>query len=371
MTILFDLTAVYDHLTGIERYAINICKNIIKKHDDNQYILVFKNEVHSEFVFCVKQSNIEIKILKACHKLLFYQWRLMRYLYSVKADRYVFLSFVSPWLFRNKNIINTIHDISAWDCPTSRKWYMIAYGRIGIKNAIHLSKKIMTVSEFSKERIINRLRAQPYKVEVAYNGVSEQFVDLQMASKFRNEKLYQKYNIPSKYILCLSTLEPRKNMKLLIKAYQELLDEGKIDIDLVLVGRKGWKLKDAIGECNQLDRHIHLTGFVADEDIPFIYKNAEIFVFPSLYEGFGIPIIEAMSQGTLVIASDSSSLPEVVGDAGFLFENNSKDSLKKTILRALELSKNEREELQIKGFERSRCFNWNIEAEKYYHNIMM
>lgn len=102
MKILFDLTALYDHLTGIERFAMNISKNIISQHPENTYVLVFKHEIHEQYLAEKNQDNVECVILPKCHKLVFYQWRLMRTLYKIKADRYVFLSFVSPWLFRNK-----------------------------------------------------------------------------------------------------------------------------------------------------------------------------------------------------------------------------------------------------------------------------
>lgn len=365
MKILFDLSAIYDHLTGIERYAINISKNIILSHPENEYILIFKNSVHAMFQEISKMDNIEVRIVPGCNKLLYYQWRLMKNLYKYKADRYVFLSFASPWLFRRKEIINTIHDISAWDCPSSRKKIMVWYGKIGIRNAISVSKSIVTVSEFSKRRLIERLGTKPESIFVVYNGVSDNFYNYSLTPF---EKIKNKYHLPNKYILCLSTLEPRKNMKLLIDAFIDLINESNVDYDLVLAGRKGWKLDDAVGK--DIDDRIHLTGFIDDEDLPAIYRYAEMFVFPSIYEGFGIPIIEAMSQKTLVIASDSSSLPEVVGDAGILFKNNSKEDLKRAIKRAMALSEKERKSYVESGLKQIKKFDWKIEAEKYYRIII-
>lgn len=365
MKILFDLTALYDHLTGIERFAMNISKNIISQHPENTYVLVFKHEIHEQYLAEKNQDNVECVILPKCHKLVFYQWRLMRTLYKIKADRYVFLSFVSPWLFRNKNIINTIHDISAWDCPGSRKAYMVLYGRIGIRNALRNSKKIVTVSEFSKERIVKRLNGNANNINVVYNGVSKQFMEFSADAAEMN-KIKEKYHLPKRYILCLSTLEPRKNMKLLIEAYGELISEQKIDTELVLAGRKGWKLDQAVGDNAQLSDKIHITGFIDDDDLPAIYKGAELFVFPSLYEGFGIPVIEAMSQGTIVVSSDSSSLPEVVGDAGFLFKSKDKESLKRCIIKTLNLNNIEHKLVVDKELEQSKKFDWSKEAEKMY-----
>ena len=365
MRILFDLTALYDHLTGIERFAMNISKNIISAHPENSYVLLFKQEVHEQYLTIAKQSNVECVIIPKCHKFIFYQWILMRRLYKIKAEKYVFLSFVSPWLFKNKNIINTIHDISAWDCPGSRKRYMVLYGRIGIRNALRISKKIVTVSEFSKQRIIDKLNGKADIISVVYNGVSDQFVN-NSCDEMEVNRVKEKYILPNEYILCLSTLEPRKNMKLLIEAYGELVHEQELSIDLVLAGRKGWKLDQVTGDDNKLSKRIHVTGFIDDCDLPAIYKGAALFAFPSIYEGFGIPVIEAMSQGTIVVSSDSSSLPEVVGEAGLLFKSGSKDDLKDKIMNVLEMSKSQRKELIDKETEQMLKFNWKNEAEKFY-----
>lgn len=370
MTILFDLTALYDHLTGIERYAMNISTHIITSHPENHYILVFKNQIHKSFVMIAEQDNVETHIIPACHKFIFYQWRLMRHLRKCNADRYVFLAFVSPWLFRSKKIINTIHDISAWDCPGTRKGYMVLYGKIGILNALRISRKIVTVSMFSKERMIERLGANPKMITVAYNGVSEQFLDQSYITENQILEAEQKYNLPSQYILCLSTLEPRKNMKLLIDAFVDLKKRGQLSCDLVLAGRKGWKLDKVIGSDKDIiDKYVHVTGFIDDEDLPIIYSKAEAFVFPSIYEGFGIPIIEAMSCDTIVVSSDASSLPEVVGDAGILFTSNDVEALESAILKVMEMPREERINYIHKGQERFKMFSWKDEAEKFYSAI--
>lgn len=362
MNFLFDLTAIYDHLTGIERYSINISRNIIKNHPENNYTLIFKNEIHESFKDLCDQKNVEVVILKSCQKFLFIQWRLMRCLYKKKADKYIFLAFTSPWLFRRKGIINTIHDISAWDCPGTRKWYLVWLSRIGIRNAVKVSERIITVSNFSKKRIMEKLNVDENRISVIYNGISSNFLNFDRSLK---KKVEEKYSLPSKYLLCLSTLEPRKNMKLLIDSYLELKEQNKIDYSLVLAGRKGWKIKDVLGdEKKLLDNNVVLTGFIDDQDLPLIYYGAIAFVFPSLYEGFGIPVIEAMACGTIVISSDSSSLPEVIGNAGLLFKNNSKQDLEDEILKLNSMTDEEKDLIRKKAFQHAKDFSWEVEAEK-------
>ncbi len=367
MIIFFDLTALYDHLTGIERYAMNISKNVIFLHPENYYILAFKEEVHSFFLEFIGLSNIRIDVLPKKNKLIFQQWSLLKYLKHIEADYYCFLSFVSPFFFSKKGIVNTIHDLTPWDFPQSMKKKMALYGKITIKRAACNSQIIDTVSEFSMNRIIECLGVPKDKISVVYNGLSSQFIPCD--SFDINHSTLKKYGINGNYLLCLSTLEPRKNIKLLIQAYLDLRKEQLINCKLVLAGRKGWKLEDALGVGEETVKDIIVTGFIDDEDLPVIYRGADAFVFPSLYEGFGIPIIEAMSQETVVISSNSSSLLEVGGKAALYFENNSLKDLKKTIIKLYSMSEKSKRKYINLGLKQCQKFNWSLEAEKYYNAI--
>ena len=366
MKILIDLTPLYDHLTGIERFAMNISYYLIKLHPENEYILLFKEKVHERFIDICRCKNIKTVILPSKNKFVFRQITLLSALKHNKADCYLFLSFVSPFLFRSKFLVNTIHDMSSWDCPGSRKWYLVLYSRLCIKKSVSLSSMIVTVSNFSKSRIESVLKIPKSNIFVCYNGISDVF----QSPTLCDYDVKLKYNLPDTYILCLSTVEPRKNMSLLIKAYNSLNEKGLINSDLVIVGRKGWKLEQAIGDISLLTDRIHFTGFVEDIDLPYIYKNARFFVFPSLYEGFGIPVIEAMSQGTIVVSSDSTSLPEVACDAAIYFKSNSLDSLEKSLIYVEKMAQKEREEYIIKGINQSKKYRWDVESEKLYQMII-
>ena len=160
-------------------------------------------------------------------------------------------------------------------------------------------------------------------------------------------------------------------MRILIEAYRELINKGEIDIDLVLAGRKGWKIDNLLEglEQNVVER-IHFTGFIDDNDLPVVYKNASIFIFPSIYEGFGIPPLEAMSMGTIVISSDSTSLPEVLGKAAVYFKNNDKEDLKRKILLVSEgFTDNEKNNIKLMGIKQSKLFSWEKEASKLVGNL--
>jgi glycosyltransferase involved in cell wall biosynthesis len=160
-------------------------------------------------------------------------------------------------------------------------------------------------------------------------------------------------------------------MRLLLKACDELKSQNLLNQEIVLAGRKGWKLNEVVGEMSAVKSYVHITGFIDDEDLPLLYKHADMFVFPSTYEGFGIPIIEAMSQGTIVLSSNSSSLPEIVGDGGVLFENNDVNDLKAKIIDMLNYSMEEKEQLVLLGRKNVERFQWAKEAEKFCDVIKM
>ncbi|GLC29712.1 glycosyltransferase family 4 protein [Clostridium omnivorum] len=371
MKILIDLTSLADNFSGIERFAMCISKEIINCKD-NEYVLIFKNEIHNEFEELVDNVRVKAYVLKGRNKLLFNQVILPLKIYGIKADAYLFLAFPVPILLFKTNMISTIHDICCWDCPETMKSVSKWYFRISHKVAIRKCKSIITISEFSKQRIVERLKYPENKIWKIKCGISDVFLDFSFSSE-ENEKVISKYKLPSNYLLCLSTLEPRKNMRLLVEAYSRLVLECNVNQDLVLAGRKGWKIDDLLASLDKkVASKIHVTGFIDDIDLPYIYKNAQSFIFPSKYEGFGIPPLEAMSVGTAVISSDSTSLPEVLGNAAIYFENNNKNDLERKIYYITSLiTQNEYLELKKDGINRVKLFSWEKEAKKLIEKLKL
>ena len=320
---VIDLTSLSYHITGIERFALCITEEILKLDKKNEYILLFRNEVYPIFSSYIDNKRVTSRILHGNHKLLFFQVIMPFELYSIKADNYLFFAFPAPILFFNNNIFNTIHDMGRWDCPETKGLHLF-YFKTTEAIALKKAKHIFTVSEFSKDRI-NKIMNIPLKrITVTYNGISRTLVN----SNSNIDIVRTKYNLPEKYIMFLSTLQPRKNLKLLLEAFSEIMD--RVDYDLVLIGRIGWNVDDLIEKYN-LEGRIVFTGFVADEDVAVIYKNAKCFVFPTLYEGFGLPPVEALALGTAVISSDSSCMKEVLRKQAVYFENNNKVELKELL----------------------------------------
>lgn len=320
---VIDLTSLSYHITGIERFAMCITEELLKADYENKYILLFRNEVHPTFAKYIDGEKVLARVLHGNNKLVFFQIIMPMELYKIKADNYLFFAFPSPILFFNKNTYNTIHDMGRWDCPETKGIHLF-YFKTTESIALKKAKHLFTVSEFSKCRIHELMNIDSNKITVTYNGIAETL----SSNNVDFDILKRKYNLPDKYIMFLSTLQPRKNLKLLLEAYSEVMD--LVDYNLVLIGRIGWNVDDLIKQYN-LNGRITFTGFVDDTDVAGIYRNAMCFVFPTLYEGFGIPPVEALALGTAVISSDSSCMKEVLRGQAVYFENNNKEALKRLL----------------------------------------
>lgn len=370
MRILIDLTSLADNFSGIERFASNIAYHLLMNNNENSFILIFKNQVFEQFKKFENYKNIRTIIAKGNNKIIFTQLILPRYLYKFKVDVYLFMAFPAPLLFCNKNSITTIHDIGCWDFPDAMKKSSVYFFRILYRKAALFNKKIITVSNFSRKRIIEKLKCKSENIWIINNGLSDVFMNYEENIDAQIE-VVSKYKLPDKYLLCLSTLEPRKNLRLLIEAYSELLSSNNIEQDLVLAGRKGWKTDDLLENLSKnVVEKIHFTGFIDDQDLPIVYKKATCFVFPSLYEGFGIPPIEALAMGIHVVSSDSSSLPEVLGDSAIYFQNGNKQDLKDKIIHGLKKSYNSKGK-NNRAYSICRKYNWNDSARTLYSLLVL
>lgn len=365
MRIAIDLTALDDNFTGIERYALNMALEILRQDREDTFELVFKNKIFPDFAAFNHTEHVHCHVLDGCNKLLFNQWRLPCFLNKLKPDACLFFAFPMPVLLRGKQIYGTIHDLCCIDCPETMKRQMAWYFRLSYVWMARRARRLITISEFSRGRITELLHVRPEQVLIAYCGLSGHFLQKQALTETDQAHIREKYGLPETYYLCLSTLEPRKNLQLLLDIYLRLYRSGRITTKLVLAGRRGWKIDALLAETEtEQDGQIIVTGFVEDSDLPGLYQMAKCFIFPSLYEGFGIPPLEAMSQGVPVIASDAASLPEVLGDAAYYFQNNDGASLG-TLLERFERGEAGNLEEKIEaGIRRSGSFRYGPEAEK-------
>jgi glycosyltransferase involved in cell wall biosynthesis len=233
------------------------------------------------------------------------------------------------------------------------------------------AKRIFTISNYSKDAIINLYHVPKKVVTVIYPGLTLFKSDVMI----KNE-ISQKYNISGNYILSVGTLQPRKNFTRLIEAFQDFLSKNKQqfkNLELVIVGKKGWLYDDIISAPARykLMGKVKFLEFVPDEDLVSLYKYALCFVLPSLYEGFGLPVLEAMAQGCPVVVSNSSSLPEIAGKAGIYVDPNDTQSIVKGLLAAVRERNLMQGKIRVKkGLLRVQDFSWDKAAKETLDSLI-
>lgn len=309
------------------------------------------------------------------------RWRLPLdlYVHEPRPDIFLSLSHYAPKWAPMPRVVS-IMDLSFLKYP--RAFQPLVYRQLrdwtreSVKNAAH----VITISEFNKREIAKEYHYPKEKITVVYPGVSETFRQFSEDSKGRSlqsqgPSLSDKYSVAKKYLLFVGTQQPKKNLRRLIKAF-EIAGENFPNVELVVAG-KIWKqfseiaiLRQTQDKLTSRNDRVKYLGYVPEEDLPALMAEAEALVMPSLYEGFGIPVVEAVSVGTIVATSNTTSLPEVVGDSGFLFDPLDVNDIAKTLEKILRLSPAERKEISKKGMIRSKMFSWEKAAEDVLRTVL-
>ncbi|MDD3887322.1 MAG: glycosyltransferase family 1 protein [Patescibacteria group bacterium] len=373
MKIGIDVTGIHENQkTGTETFISNFIKEL-GKDNKNTYILYSYFDVHKKIIL---PSNFKLKICKFKPPLLqailmFIFWNsisLPFYIMKDKLDLFISTNQMGPLFCKSKFMI-VIHDLSfvkTKKCFTRRDQIIYNFfAKLSLNRAI----SIFADSIATKKDIKDIYHISDDKIKVVYLGFDNKTFCLQNKSVMNSVKI--KYNIKNKYIIFVGTLQKRKNIRRLIEAYNILKKSGKIDYDLAICGKKGWLYEDIFlyVKENSLEDNVIFLGFVPDDDIAPLIAGAEMFVLPSLYEGFGLPLLESMAVGTPTITSNISSLPEVVGSAGLLV--NDPTSVQEIAEKILLLSTDNclKKDLKLKGLNRSKHFTWEIAGVKYRNII--
>jgi len=265
-------------------------------------------------------------------------------------------AFVGPLLSACPFVV-TVHDLSFLYYPQGFRAVNRSYLRLFSRQSLRRAQRVIAVSASTKRDLIQCYGVPTDRIDVVYNGVDPAFQPLpaDQVACFR-----ARHRLPDRFVLFVGTLEPRKNVTGLIEAYARL-PRGRPP--LMLVGGKGWLYDQIFGrvEALGLGDEVHFVGYVPAEDLPWWYNAAELLVYPSLYEGFGLPPLEAMACGTPVVTSSAASLPEVVGQAGLLVDATNTEILAAAIQRALD-DQAWRTEMKVAGPARARFFTWRETA---------
>jgi glycosyltransferase involved in cell wall biosynthesis len=251
----------------------------------------------------------------------------------------------------------TVHDCAFVDYPGGFSRTFGAWYRFMIPRLARRARKIITVSRFSAGRLAEYCKIGEEKIAVIPNGVDPKF---RPCGPEEIAGTRSQLNLPENYLLCVGSLEPRKNLPRLLQAWQQVAPNYP-GVSLVIAGAKHHTFRQA--GIDTLPQRVHLAGYVADDHLPALYAGATAFVYPSLYEGFGLPVLEAMACGTAVVCSSSTSLSEVAGEAAIYVEPTDVDSLAAGIQEILADS-DRRATLRALGLERSKQFSWDTAAQR-------
>lgn len=346
---------------GLGRYTKEVLDRIIEMDSSNDYVVFLSEKNFKEF--SLGTQNVKKILIKARWYTLLEQFVLPFYIWKEKIDLMHFPHFNVP-LFCPSKFVVTIHDLILTKHSTERAstlgpiLYRIknfAY-KIIIKHAVWRSKKIIAVSYFTKNDIINQFGVDSKKIAVTYEGVT----NLGREVFGKNDNITNlSYNNTKPFLLYVGNAYPHKNLEGLVKVFDKIQKKDS-SLSLILVGREDYffkRVKNFTQKFSALRGRVIFPGYVSDPDLIWFYKNAVAYIFPSLYEGFGLPPLEAMSYGCPVISSDKTSMPEILSDAAIYFNPENKDEIISAVLKIVK-DETLRSKLIKKGYKQIEKYNW-------------
>jgi len=353
MRVAIDARKLHDF--GIGTYIRNLLRHLARIDHDTEYVLLCGEadlgvaaQLGPNFRAVLEPSpNYSIR------EQIHVPWVLRR----ERPDLYHAPHYVLPAAI-NCNSVVTIHDCIHLMFPQylpNRMAY--AYARAQMWTAAHRSDCILTVSDASKRDILHLFNIPPEKIVVVYNAIDAHFSVTPAPDAVA--RVRERYQLDHRFVLYVGNIKPHKNLVRLIEAFSELRSGELEDVKLLIIGDEISKLpalRHAVHR-HKLHKHVRFLGYVPDDQLAVLYRLAGVFVFPSLYEGFGLPPLEAMASGTPVVVSNVSSLPEVVGDAAVLVDPHDIDSIVDG-LRCVLTNPARADDMRRKGLERSREFSW-------------
>lgn len=364
MNIAINTLSLYKTKAGMGRYINELVNRLPPCDTQNTYYLYTSQKNNKYFTFAAKNTVVKTVSSLWClpfSKILWEQFFLPWSLWKEDIQLYHSTGFTLPFFKPKKTkYLVTIADMTFVSHPEHHLWWKVLYFRYMIPRALKKADAIITISDNTKNDILKMTNIPPEKIKTIYLGVDRQFTPL---NKSVCKKIGEKYNIKTPYILFVGMLEPRKNIIGLLHAYALL--KNKKEHELIIVGKKGWKCDDIFNTVKELglQNNVHFLGYVPDNELPALYSAATCFVYPSFYEGFGIPVLEAMACGCPVITSNNSSMKEIAGNAALLIDPKNEETIKNAMELILSHEK-EQQRRRKAGLFQIKKFCWETMAKQ-------
>jgi glycosyltransferase involved in cell wall biosynthesis len=366
LKIAIDIRTINKPRSGVGYYVTNLIKNLQKIDKENNYCLIsnngeYANTFHSQSNFenhrtCISNENHLVGDL-------WESFYLPRLLERKKVSVFHGPAFMVPLIRRNMGTVVTIHDIVSFIMPDTIPMKYAFYMRNLIKLVSRKADRIISVSQSTKNDLVKWLDVPDEKITVVHQAVSNSFRPATNGDG--GAQMRRRFGINGRYMLFVGNLEPRKNLINLMEAFALARDRLGGPVQLVICGKKGWLYSGILKTCERIKRgnDIVITDYVNENDLLGLYQNAEMFVFPTRYEGFGMPALEAMACGTPVITSNTSSMPEITGSAAILISPSSVEEISEAMIKVAN-SDSLRKELREKGLKQAKLFSWTNTARE-------
>ena len=363
MKVGINFHTVDEYISGVDRYALGLLNALLRVDTQNQY-LVYTNQPDLVSRQVAQSKNLKIAGIKHLKRriarILWEHTQLPRLAEKHRLDLLHCLSYICPLRRASVPYVVTVHDTIAIDHPQWCKKTNALYFRLVMKATVQRASCVVSLSNCTADDLKRNFRLPSSKIRTIYPGTDNIFN--QRSDSRRRAEVRMRYRLPERYILYVGNIEPKKNIGTLLRVQRRIREMG-LAHKLVVVGKRSWRAQAELAEMDRdvASGNVVPAGYVERKDLPLVYNMADVFVFPSLYEGFGFPPLEAMASGTPVVSSSMGALAETVNDAALIVEPCDVQQIAEAVA-SLIADPSLREKHVRKGLQQSRLFDWEKTA---------
>ncbi|HTM92518.1 MAG TPA: glycosyltransferase family 1 protein [Flavisolibacter sp.] len=369
MIIAINTRFLLNELEGYGNFIQELFRALVKDHPEHQFYFLFDRPFDQKYVF---SSNVHPVIVSppARHPVLWKYWydvKIPLALKKIKADVFVSPDGYCSLTTKTPQCL-VVHDLGFLYHSEAYKKSHVSFLKRNTPKYLNKAKSIVTVSQFSKDDILKHYKIEAAKIDVVYNGVKDIFRPLSFDEK---DAVKEKYTEGKEYFLYLGEIQPRKNLVSLLKAFSIFKKRLQSSMKLVIAGRLAWKNEEFLQliQTYKYRSDVILTGYIPEEELPSLIGTAYALVYPSFFEGFGVPVVEAMKCEVPVLTSEKTSMQEVAGEAGLYFNPNDHTDIADKMMLVYK-DENLRKQLIEKGKLIAGRYNWKTSAELFWQSIL-